>query len=163
LVARKVSRILSASRSEKPIGFSTSTGLPSCKALRIGSVCCCSGVETITAGACGGLITSSLLPLWASAPAPAAGAAARGGARPGGRGRDRDRRSGGTERRDAWRQVARATCRCARPRPRQCRYCLASFAPPKAARRSSLRHLPHRNVAPIAAHALLVDVDAEPG
>ena len=36
--------------SEKPIGFSTSTGLPSCKR-RAGSarVCSCSGVETITA------------------------------------------------------------------------------------------------------------------
>src|SRR5260221_5199441 len=55
---------MSASRSEKPIGFSTSTGLPSCKALRIGCVCCCSGVETITAVTCGWLITSSLLALW---------------------------------------------------------------------------------------------------
>src|ERR1700758_4939864 len=146
---------MSASRSEKPIGFSTSTGLPSCKALRIGCVCCCSGVETITAVTCGWLITSSLLLLWASAP----GSAARG------RGRDRDRRPRGTERRDAWRQVARATCRCGRRRRPQCRYCLASFAAPQTVprRRLPLRHLPHRNVAPMAAHALFVDVDAEPG
>src|SRR5215510_14230830 len=60
------------------MGFSTSTGLPSSKALRIGGVCCCSGVETITAVTCGWLITSSLLPLWTSAPASAASARARG-------------------------------------------------------------------------------------
>ena len=56
------SRIASASASVKPIGFSTSTGLPSSSARRIGAVCSCSGVETITAVTSGWSITSSLLP-----------------------------------------------------------------------------------------------------
>ena len=48
---------------EKPIGFSHSTGRPRLSAKRIGSVCNCSGVETITAVTSGWLIAASLLPV----------------------------------------------------------------------------------------------------
>ena len=37
--------MVSASESENPIGFSTSTGLPSLSACRIGVVCCSSGAD----------------------------------------------------------------------------------------------------------------------
>src|SRR5262245_15672602 len=76
-----VVRMRSASRREKPIGFSTSTGLPSSSALSTGWVCCCSGVETITAVTSGWLITSSLSLEKRSAPAASASARARAGSR----------------------------------------------------------------------------------
>src|SRR5262249_59560299 len=128
----------------------------SCKALRIGSVCCCSGVETITAVTCGWLITSSLLPLWTSAPASAASARARAGSRSE---IARNRTAGCLAARRA-RNVPM------RPAPTTAMPILSCFirkSPTAARRRSPLRHLPHRNVASIAAHAVLVDVDAESG
>src|SRR5262249_54372501 len=112
--------------------------------------------ETITAVTCGWLITSSLLPLWTSAPASAASARARAGSRSE---IARNRTAGCLA-------ASRARNVPMRPAPITAMPILSCFIrTPQTLRRrrSSLRYLPHRNVAPIAAHALLVDVDAEPG
>src|SRR5262245_26144888 len=105
----------------------------------------------MTALTWGCAITSSLLPLWTSASAASASARARAGSRSE---TARNRTAGCLA-------ASRARSVPMRPAPITAMPIWSCFirCPSPAL---PLRHLPHRDLVPIASHALLVDVDAEP-